>query len=882
MKSKLFKKILGLVLSLSMLGSCMLNVSAADEAPYVGIEGSTMTSWPDFAYAGGTSLVSISDSHSGLASMYVNGTVQLYQNRVVMESKYYSGMWVRGAGDDFTASVTFNWNYAADYKYVKTDGNWSYYEAETPDLPWFGEQGCEIRVSIKTSAPVLVDDIDMRQYQNGAFTGRQDFVNSNMESYTGVTFPQDKFSGIKGSAPTDWTIADGAALISTDYAHTGKTSLYAEKGQIILYQKATVHCNTHTIGMWAKCDPSDFSAQFLVGWNSSGQFEPKKMENGWVYYEATLTVTDWYGNTWEGAGAEVRVVINSNKPFLIDDLTRVGPDSDDQFIINSSFESYGVQLDVDYIESANIQSWISDSGNAYITTAEKHSGNAALYIPKSAVLLQKFTTLEGTATMGMWVKGSATGLQLGATANYQNGVNYQAVKTEGDWTYYECQLQTGWYGDNAGEIRIYITAPYGVIIDDVTMTWNNGYQFLQNSDFESYTVIDTRKTPINLTAYPAASGNTAVISWKNPNYNISDIKVMQDGVQLTDITVDKTAEARNQVVVSGLENYREYKFDVIPVISDTEYPESVTVVPNGDGASHYAGNHAIGKWTSSRNDAATDNVMHYANVNTDLDYKEKVSGNASYKISGYMDDVYPNVWSKLSQTVTLSRDKEYKLILNAKASGLNVITVNESFDDANVGSLYAKVLTVNDTWADNLPWKEYSGTLATENGQGEDIYDVDGGTYEATIEITVTKLIGTAWIDDVAIYEVDPDTAETVGENLLADSGFEFKAYRTSAELDGKLKAGDNAITAKVRNESAGDDFKACVSVALYKDGKLVNVQSLSKAVAESKWYEPGEAYTFTVNVPSEETDKYTASVFFWNSITEMRPLGEATVFATK
>ena len=182
--------------------------------------------------------------------------------------------------------------------------------------------------------------------------------------------------------------------------------------------------------------------------------------------------------------------------------------------------------------------------------------------------------------------------------------------------------------------------------------------------------------------------------------------------------------------------------------------------------------------------------------------------------------------------------------------------------------------------------------LATQNDGGDDLYDSladDDDTYTATISINVTKLVGTAWIDDVALYALDEDGA-IVSDNLLAEGGFEFAPYTISAKCGtmengvftetGTLKAGENTIRAIVKNENAGADFKAAVAVALYKDGRLVKVSDiLSKSVAEGNWYNPTEEYTFTLNVPAENIADYSAKVLFWKDLSGMKPLGRAVGF---
>ena len=879
MKNKLFKKIMGFAVAASLALSCTPSTFAEEQLS--GIAGCTPASW---GIESGAPLINTDHAHTGNASLYVPGGTRttLIQWGDTSSANFNMGMWVYNPnGATVTIGSYFEYYEDAAYNFVKTEGDWSYYERSNF---WLGRGNDPIRVYVEADKDILIDDVTF--IRNDV----QLFANTSFESYTisidGAS-TVDAPAVIENAKLVGWYDETGATMYVTDqYSHSGNTAMYLE-GNARIFQWADLSQTAdYTIGFWVRyVGGTDVSFQTMLSWENVGDAVPTKKEGDWYYYERT-----WYNLTYQNN--PIKINITAPTGVIIDGVTLTRSTDGFQFYTNSGMEDYFTPMDITKtLNNADITGWNKEKGTASISLDDAHTGKASLYVKDTAtVMWQWMDLMEGDYTMDWWAKYVQTSdLTCYGQIDWDGNCYPQIIEKENGWIHFRATLHNGtnWRGC---PVRFNIFAPSGILLDDITFTSPDGIQMFTNTSFEEY--ILPAKNVSNLIAYPAAAGGTAVLSWDNPNYNITSITVSQDGTALSDLTINTAAKSSNEIVVSGLENDREYTFTVTTTIGGEEFPLSASVTPTAKASSSYAGKNKIGSWTVTRSDSTVDGTTHYANIVSDLDSSEKASGNTAFKFSGKLENTYTNVYSGLSQTLKLQKKYRYQFFVKTKTRGVNVINVLEELADETDGTLRANLLTVSDGSSSASDWAEKNCMLATQNDGGDDLYDSladDDDTYTATISINVTKLVGTAWIDDVALYALDEDGA-IVSDNLLAEGGFEFAPYTISAKCGtmengvftetGTLKAGENTIRAIVKNENAGADFKAAVAVALYKDGRLVKVSDiLSKSVAEGNWYNPTEEYTFTLNVPAENIADYSAKVLFWKDLSGMKPLGRAVGF---
>ena len=870
MKKNLFKRIMGLALAAAMTLTAIPPVSA--EETLSGIPGTTPDSW---GIEMGAPLINTDHAHSGNASLYVKGgeRIQLIQWGDTSSATFDMGMWVYNPnGANVTVSAYFDYYDDGAYTLTKQDGDWYYYERSNFWLNW---GNVPVRVYVIADKDVLIDDVTFYRNEN------QLFANTSFEDYSMPVTDAPTVAApsvIENAKLFNWHDEAGATLyVTNEYSHSGNNALYL-KGDARIFQFADLsQTDDYTIGFWVRfVGGTNVTFEPLLDWTGYGTAVPKKRDGDWYYYEKT-----WYNVSHKSD--PIKINITAPTGVILDDVTLTRGSDGAHFYGNTSFENYIIPTELTkLVNNAEIAGWNKESGTATISLDDAHTGKASLYaIGASTIMFQKVIMMSGDYTVDWWAK-YATGTDLTCYARIDWGdLAWPSVVERDDngWVHYRTTLH---YGTDYTEqpVRLTIIAPEGILLDDITLASSDGKQLYTNSSFEDYSV--PKMNVLNLTAYPAAAGGSVVLSWNNPNFEINALTVKQDGTELSDLTIDKAAKARNEFVISGLENDREYTFTVTTTVSGEEYQKTVTVTPIAKASSNYAGKNKIGSWTSARSDVSVDGTMKYANITTDLDKEEKASGNASFKFSGNLASETAGVYANVSQTLTLQKNKKYKLFVKAKSNGSNSFDIKEQSDDVNVSTTLATESAVSD-WSN-----EYIVELDSSEGVFDDLAE-DSDTYEATISVNVTKLVGSLWIDDVALYSLDYD-GMIDSDNLLSEGGFEFAPYEVSAKCGtltdgefvetGALRAGSNTIKAEVKNENASADFSATVAVALYKNGTLVNVTDIiSKKVSENAWYEPTEEYTFTVNVPAEDSSAYSAKVFFWNDISGMTPLDSAVEF---
>lgn len=96
-----------------------------------------------------------------------------------------------------------------------------------------------------------------------------------------------------------------------------------------------------------------------------------------------------------------------------------------------------------------------------------------------------------------------------------------------------------------------------------------------------------------------------------------------------------------------------------------------------------------------------------------------------------------------------------------------------------------------------------------------------------------------------------------------------------------ELASGDYKVTAKVKNNSMGNDFTAELIVCLYDGNTLISAKSSGAVtVAQSgELVRPASLTTETISVPDTANHNYKLKAYVWNSLGGMKPLGAKAEF---
>ena len=72
-------------------------------------------------------------------------------------------------------------------------------------------------------------------------------------------------------------------------------------------------------------------------------------------------------------------------------------------------------------------------------------------------------------------------------------------------------------------------------------------------------------------------------------------------------------------------------------------------------------------------------------------------------------------------------------------------------------------------------WVTFEGLISDYNwGSYDYLYDAED--YQAKLELMFSDMLGTMYVDNFAVVEVD-EYGEVIGTNILEDEGFEFEDY---------------------------------------------------------------------------------------------------------
>ena len=383
-----------------------------------------------------------------------------------------------------------------------------------------------------------------------------------------------------------------------------------------------------------------------------------------------------------------------------------------------------------------------------------------------------------------------------------------------------------------------------------TISVDKGYQ-VRRYIVTSVTV-PAPKLLTNVMAYAPTEGNSAVLSWINPEYTIENTKVYLDDVEQA-VEVNAEANAFNEIYFSGLEAGQKYTFKVTTTIGGEAKEYKTTLV-----AKEARGNSVMGIDTlKSANwmTFACDSNGEYANTEFSI---ENDDDHGNYvKMTGNMPEVKPNVYAGIGQVITLDNDSSYILKFKAKSEGADSLKLMVSPDsEASYKFSNTTVFNVTDDW------EEYSVVVSPEV--------VAEGTQSQVMLLLYHEIgfVGSVCIDDYEVYYYDAE------EGALFDLG--NQAVQSDFEpIPAVMKDPahwfeNGMINISIDAENVGS---LEVILALYKGNEFYKFTSLKKTNIISDNYQFGASYE-----GDWATNQYSAKVMYWESFETAIPLRESFV----
>ena len=336
---------------------------------------------------------------------------------------------------------------------------------------------------------------------------------------------------------------------------------------------------------------------------------------------------------------------------------------------------------------------------------------------------------------------------------------------------------------------------------------NSKDQVIFSEDFENITAGTTYTYPYFISGASANGfADKIVLSWKNPSVDVTSFKINENGEEIPDSydnadVLSLEANAFNKFeIATDIHEGETHTYDIVYVVDGEELHKTVTATAGSfSGERGYASNGYYLKNSSFGKSA--DGNKAFGSVSVDSD--EKYSGKTSLRIN---PNITGSVWNN-SNTVELLMQPEPNAveagktyILKFMLKTLNGDGVTLLYNDAN-GNYYPNTTgyLIEDCGGKNYT----TGWMPVE-------FVFTAQHINPYIRLYFRGYADAHWIDDVALYEYNTDTFQTVGGNLISNGGFEYDVEN--------LAISGNTIT-WTNPEGAGWDY-----VKIYKklaDGSL-------------------------------------------------------------
>lgn len=424
--------------------------------------------------------------------------------------------------------------------------------------------------------------------------------------------------------------------------------------------------------------------------------------------------------------------------------------------------------------------------------------------------------------------------------------------------------------------------------------------------------------PYNVTVQP--EDGKVTVAWKNPTgVSISDIDVLNGSGASVASELSKTAGAVNLVTVSGLENDRTYTFTVrITANGETEDTQVEATPVKKDKTLYTADGYKIPKWNWRYSEGAIIRL---------IDTEEKHEGNSSLKI---ISNYYKTYLQTFADKIVLDETKTYRLTFWAKLqnNANNKVQFLDDWKDprrtisGNTWKQYTwdfggkkdfllRFLcetTCDALWIDDIQLHEIAdGEITGENlfpngnfefeaynlslenmtlswtepensgYKGVDIYmEMLDGTREKLNGELIPKGTVTFTLPESCDIDESYNLIVIADINNEKNIGTKYTVYgkadyfdtilTKSGEVITKLEEGEITVTKAVRNNKMGDDFKACLILALYRDDELVEMKYSQKLIPENM---QKTELSENITIPNDG-ENYELQVFIWDDPDEM------------
>ena len=898
------KKLLTMVLSLAMLASTIILPSAAQadadvEAYNPNIQLQNMGTdyyWKLFETSSENVFAqpSSKEAHSGNFSMLLrtdglsDGQYirfgQQYNNRD-FSSTYKLTFYAKGNMD--MQKIKFGFGETAetvgDVRYftvTEEENGWKKYES----VENFTVSGAYLWMLVYNQDPgtyLYVDDFSaIGTGGDNIFGGAYDSSFENVY----LKEPSGKYESDVCGWMDEWTNAENAYAELTDFvSYGGSKSLFirwsgGSDGKRYKLNTA-MPAGVYTLSMYVKNIGSTNIDIYGEGYQNgstfvTAEFSQEDAGNGWTRLYKTMTFTSDINYSF--------LVLHNTPGIYIDDITFT--DESGKVVSKVDFEdTYSRYGSPDFKKPMNWTMYSPSYPSYYdgitnyaeVTDEKAYSGNYSVKIAApSCTGYQRILTSNLSAPAGeyevslyargnfdrglMWVQAGPSGVSGEVTLDF-NDLKPVASDKEGWYKY------AGIMNLTKGTSRLDIITIGSVnmlYIDDVSLT-KAGEQsnLLVNGGFEQNKLVN-KKTLANVIAYPV-SGISGTISWRNPDANITSIKLYVNDTEDTNFTCSTSARAINSYLISGLTEGNEYTLRLEMVTADGTDSKTVILKPRTGRQKPLMSRETCGAWTLMGSDS--DNS--YANMSADIDKSVYYSGAASFRLNSNMDGVKANVYASLSQSLVLNTQKDYKVTFKAKLDD-SAIPYLLRQGESN-GTSLEKSCEFTKVSEDQNGWAEFSTVISDYDEDSAD-YLYPEADYSGTYSLVFENGSENVWIDDVEVYALN-ESGEAEGENLIADGGFELTGnYATEKTeftniADGEVWELDNitsgVVTASKKIECYDEDLICRYFVALFKGSEFVNVQSVSKTVKAGDGYE-----VFSIDVTVPEGTGYVIKTFMWDS----------------
>lgn len=300
---------------------------------------------------------------------------------------------------------------------------------------------------------------------------------------------------------------------------------------------------------------------------------------------------------------------------------------------------------------------------------------------------------------------------------------------------------------------------------------NSKDQVIFSEDFENTTAGTTYTYPYFISGVSANGfADKIVLSWKNPSVAVTSFKINENGEEIPD-SVDFAellkldANKFNKIeIATDIHEGETHTYDIVYVVDGEELHKTVTATAGSfSGERGYASNGYYLKNSSFGKSASGSEAFGSVSVDSDEKYSGKTSLRINPNISGSSWN-NPNTVELMMQPEANTVEAGKTYILKFMLKTLNGDGVTLMYNDAN-GNYYPDTTGY---YVEDCGGKNYTtGWMPVE-------FVFTAQHVNPYIRLYFRGYADAHWIDDVALYEYNTDTFQTVGGNLISNGGFEY------------------------------------------------------------------------------------------------------------